>query len=406
MKHESQNQHRVLLSKESYGLLLLLLSAVLYSVAGVLVKLAANKGLSSSELVLLRAIFQATIVVTCMCLYKTDNGVRLIRQPFGNDARVIKIVIVRGIVGGLGFCLYFYTISVLPLGDATALISLKPVPAIFLGRIWLGEPITPLHVVVTITSVVGSILIAQPSFLFASQHASASIGHVTGLLGACCAAGVVTLIRKAGSIGAHTLQLLFSWAFFGILFSTISLVYTSFQLPSSTTSWIYVVGMSVIGSMAHFLLNYAGQLAPASLSSVVRSSDLMFAYIWEIFIFSTIPNGWTWMGVGFISLSLIMITVQKIKEHQNKQQQQQQQQQQSCIKRKFSSDMMLQSDNEEEDDDTVMTAMDDCDTLLKDEHKLELQQRVDVENLKSQATVRTSNGDRYFQVAKSDDPLS
>jgi hypothetical protein len=113
------------------------------------------------------------------------------------------------------------------------------------------------------------------------------------------------------------------------------------------------------------------------------------------------------MGVGFISLSLIMITVQKIKEHQNKQQQQQQQQQQqSCIKRKFSSDMMLQSDNEEEDDDTVMTAMDDCDTLLKDEHKLELQQRVDVENLKSQATVRTSNGDRYFQVAKSDDPLS
>jgi hypothetical protein len=162
--------------------------------------------------------------------------------------------------------------------------------------------------------------------------------------------------------------------------------------------------MSVIGSMAHFLLNYAGQLAPASLSSVVRSSDLMFAYIWEIFIFSTIPNGWTWMGVGFISLSLIMITVQKIKEHQNKQQQQEQQQ--SCIKRK-SSDMMLQSGNnkEEEDDDTVMTAMDDCDTLLKDEHGLELQ-RVDVENLISQATIRTSDGGRYFKVAKSDDSLS
>ena len=79
--------------------------------------------------------------------------------------------------------------------------------------------------------------------------------------------------------------------------------------------------MSVIGSMAHFLLNYAGQLAPASLSSVVRSSDLMFAYIWEIFIFSTIPNGWTWMGVGFISLSLIIITVQKIQSYQNEQQQ-------------------------------------------------------------------------------------
>ena len=162
------------LSQESYGLLLLLLSAVLYSFAGVLVKLAANTGLSSSELVLLRALFQGTIVVTSMCLYRTNDGIRLICQPFGGSSRVIKIVIIRGIIGGLGFCLYFYTISVLPLGDATALVALKPVPAIFLGRILLGEAITPLHLVVTITSVVGSILIAQPSFLFPSIHACSS----------------------------------------------------------------------------------------------------------------------------------------------------------------------------------------------------------------------------------------
>jgi len=354
---------------------------MLYSGAGVFVKLAANTGLSSSELVLLRAVFQGSLVLAGMIFCKTEDGTRLLWQPFGSTRQVQKIVFVRGIVGGAGFCLYFYTISVLPLGDATALVALKPVPTIFLGRLLLGEEIKLLHILVTVASVVGSILIAQPSFVFGTEHAQASIGHVTGLLGACCAAGVVTLIRKAGSVGAHTLQLLFSWAFFGILFSAIGLG-RHWRLPPTLESWLYVLAMSVIGSAAHFLLNYAGRLAPASLSSIVRSSDLMFAYVWEIFIFQQIPNLWTWAGVGFISLSLLMITVQKVRDYQRE----------STIKR-HASDIL---NKEEDDDDTVVTASED-DTFL-DEHDLELQ-KVGFDIVKAGAGKEA----RYAKVAASED---
>lgn len=248
------------LSTESYGLLLMLLSAILYAVAGVFVKLAADTGLVSNELVLLRAIFQGAFVIFAMCIYKNDSGVRrMICVPFGDSRYIQKWVVVRGIVGGTGFCLYFYTISKLPLGDATALVALKPVPTIFLGRILLGEQIRLLHILVTILSVAGSVLIAQPSFLFGQEQAQASLGHLTGILGACCAAGVFTLVRKAGSIGAHTLQLLFSWFFFGTLFSIIGILWGhSAKLPPTLESWIYVIAMSIIGSIAHFLLNYAG----------------------------------------------------------------------------------------------------------------------------------------------------
>jgi drug/metabolite transporter (DMT)-like permease len=333
---------------------LLLLSALLYSFAGVNVKLAANTGLSSSELVLLRAIFQGTLVMAGMMYCRTDEGVRLLWQPFGSTREIQKIVFVRGIIGATGFCLYFYTIAALPLGDATALVALKPVPTIFLGRILLGEQIKLLHILVTVASVAGSILIAQPSFFFGKEQAQASLGHVTGLLGACCAAGVVTLIRKAGTIGAHTLQLLFSWAFFGILFSAIALGRQHWRLPPTLESWLYVLAMSAIGSAAHFLLNYAGRLAPASLSSIMRSSDLMFAYIWEIFIFHQVPNLWTWTGVGFISLSLIMIAIQKVRDHHRE----------ATIQRHL-------SDMKEDEDPNMMTAEDD--TFL-DEHDLEMQQ--------------------------------
>lgn len=384
------------LSTESYGLLLLLLSAMLYSGAGVFVKLAANTGLSSSELVLLRAVFQGSFVVAGLVFYKNDEGVHLIWQPLGSTRQVQKIVLVRGIIGGTGFCLYFYTISVLPLGDATALVALKPVPTIFLGRLFLGEPIKLLHILVTIASVVGSICIAQPSFIFGKEgHAHASIGHVTGLLGACCAAGVVTLIRKAGSVGAHTLQLLFSWAFFGILFSSIGL-WGHWTFPSSLTSWLYVLAMSVVGSAAHFLLNYAGRLAPASLSSIVRSSDLMFAYIWEIFIFAQVPNEWTWTGVGFITLSLLMIAVQKIRDYRHEQHE-------ASLKR-HSSDIILSKEEEEE---TVVTANED-ETFLE-AHDLELQDLSDADMSKAvvgQNPVPKSTrkgSKKYTKVAASDD---
>lgn len=214
-------------------------------------------------------------------------------------------------------------------------------------------------------------------------------------------AGVVTLIRKAGNAGAHTLQLLFSWALFGILFSSISLIHTSWKWPSSTLSWLYVVAMSVVGSAAHFLLNYAGRLAPASLSSIVRSSDLMFAYIWEMTIFSQTPNAYTWMGVGLISLSLLVITLQKVQEYQNEQQ---------ATMKRHASDIITKSDDET---DTVVTDNEDTDTFL-DEQDLELQQQVVVavehdvkvyqsNALKASASGDTRNGARYTKVAASDD---
>ena len=364
------------ITQESYGLLLLFVSAILYSMAGVFVKLAASNNkaggpLASSELVLLRALFQGALVVIGLCLYRETDAAaaaaaaannnnntnkRLIWQPFGATRDIQSIVILRGMMGATGFCLYFYTIAALPLGDATALIALKPIPTIFLGRLCLGEPIRGLHIMVTVLSILGSLLIARPSFIFANAHQQqqeaqqdspsglsstsqhqtpeASWGHVTGLLGACAAASVVILIRKAGSIGAHTLQLLFSWAFFDILFSSAILWWQQFskaghreqeqqqqpqhyswKWPATTTAWFYVVALSVLGAAAHFLLNYASQLATASLGSIVRSSDMMFAYIWEMLVFHQIPDKYTWMGVALIALSLGLIAIDKVRGH-------------------------------------------------------------------------------------------
>jgi hypothetical protein len=65
------------------------------------------------------------------------------------------------------------------------------------------------------------------------------------------------------------------------------------------------------------MLNYAGRLAPAGLVSVVRASDILWAYCFEILLFAQRPNFLTWIGVLLVLGSLVAIGIEKIKESKN-----------------------------------------------------------------------------------------
>mmetsp|Transcript_14788 Transcript_14788/g.21813 ORF Transcript_14788/g.21813 Transcript_14788/m.21813 type:complete len:372 (-) Transcript_14788:42-1157(-) len=305
------------LSVESYGLIVVLLSAVLYALAGAFVKLAHQVGhLPSTELVFSRGIFQGSLVVFGMYTERDDKGKRILHKPFGSVAAAQKLVAWRGLLGGAGFLLDYHCMAVLPLGDAITLMSLYPFLTIFLARIFLGEEIRSFHLFVTGVVITGAVCIAQPTFLFGgmpSPNFQTRLGYVTGILGSCCLASILILIRKAGKIGVHTLQLLLSWAICGTVFSIVIGPYEGLWLvPPTSEIWWYVAGVCAIGAAAHFLLNYAGKMAPAGLVSVVRASDILWAYACEIFIFQEEPNALTWVGVVLVLSSLLLIGLDKM----------------------------------------------------------------------------------------------
>lgn len=303
------------LSAESYGLILVLLSAILYAIAGAFVKLTHEEGgLPSTEIVMARGIFQGSLVVWGLYVSRDEKQQRLIYKPFGAGA-ARKIVWIRGILGGAGFLFDYHCMAVLPLGDAITLMSLYPFLTIFLARLFLQEEIKPLHLVVTVASVVGAVFIAQPTFVFGrdpNAPPAPTIGYFTGIAGSCCLAVVVTAIRKAGKMGVHTFQLLLSWALFGVLFAFVIGPYEGkWKLPETRqVSW-YLAGVCLVGAGTHFMLNYAGRLAPAGLVSVVRSSDIVWAYAIEIKSFGQHPNGYTWLGVVLVLGSLIGVAYEK-----------------------------------------------------------------------------------------------
>ena len=340
------------LSKESYGLVLVFVFALCYGLMGTFIQLAVSTGMSSMELVVLRSTFQGLIVVASMCYvttttttadaeafaYRADDGgaqappaatttIRLIQQPFGTR-KVFPIVLARGVIGGVGLLLYFYTMASIPLGDATSVLALSPVITVVASSVVLGEQLTSSVLAAAFATVIGAVLIAKPTLLFhaaadgsTSMHNNNPWGYITGLCGSCTASAVVMLVRMAGTTGGvHTLQLLFSWCLFGSLYAVIILLTGAgggedagaiFSWPSSPQATIYVAFMVVFGVIGHFCMNYGGQFAPAGLSSIVRASLVLWGYCFEFFVFRQVPDVWTVLGALLIVSSVSIIAWQK-----------------------------------------------------------------------------------------------
>jgi len=357
------------ISRESCGLLYILISAILYSIAGAFLK--KSTGIPSTELVFFRAVFQGFFVILGMLRFKeeslpsdngregqlgnneysrqemtdgdspincsghgdttsttTHDGTLLINVPLGRPGRERNVVVLRGFVGGgFGFVCYFYSIKSLPLGDAIALLSVYPVYTIFMAKFFLDESITRSHIIVTVLNVIGGTLIAGPSFLSYKNGDDVihndqynPLGYITALVGGFFAACVIILIRKAGTLGVHTLQLLFSWCCFGLISSIVfgftlgTLVEGMWVFPSDRESWFYIFGTCAVGTLAHGFLNYAGRFAPAGLCALVRSTDILWAYMIEVVIFEESPRVSTIAGVVLILASLTMIAIEKIRD--------------------------------------------------------------------------------------------
>mmetsp|Transcript_24165 Transcript_24165/g.35453 ORF Transcript_24165/g.35453 Transcript_24165/m.35453 type:complete len:431 (+) Transcript_24165:64-1356(+) len=350
-------------SSETFGLLLLVVVAIVFSVMGCFLKLAGSSGMPSTELVFFRVLFQGAFIVLFMCFWTIpitteedddedgtmiggDDGIRtkkkkktvlLIHQPFGATPEMRNVLILRGILGGLGFIMFYYTIKALPLGDAISLMTLYPVVTVFAARIFLGESLRPSHIFAAAISGIGVILIARPRFIFGysdndkdGENSNTNngtvdpLGYFTAMLGCCFMSSVFITVRKAGKMGAHTLQLLFSFVTFGLIFSIIfSLVIsdaddTKWAFPSSSTSWWYVTGMCVSGTVAHVMFNHAAKIAPSGIASVVKSSEAMWSYILQIVVFGQVPKVSTVIGVILIASSVAIVAVQKVYEEKKK----------------------------------------------------------------------------------------
>jgi len=192
----------------------MLASAFAFSVMSLFVKVAGQR-LPSQEIILARALIS---------LILSYGHLRLAGlSVWGNN---YKLLIGRGVVGFLALSCFFYSLTHLPIAESTVIQYVYPVFTALLARYSLGERLGRVKLAFSLLSLVGVVLIAQPTVLFGGSAASLNPLTVAIALGGLLAIGG----SNAGTMLAGP-RLLYALAEKKQLPRWLGLLHTRFRTP-------------------------------------------------------------------------------------------------------------------------------------------------------------------------------
>ncbi|XP_015423957.1 PREDICTED: solute carrier family 35 member G1-like [Myotis davidii] len=272
------------------GLFYALLSAFLFSVASLLVKKVQD--LHAVEISAFRCVFQMLVLIPCLIYRKTGFlGPR--------DLRIFLIL--RGVLGSTGMILLYYAFHTTSLANATVVSFSCPVFTSLFACVFLKEKYSLWDVLFTAFAIAGVILSVRPPFLFGPNTAKVTgsySDHLTGTFAsfgqAVCAALAFVILRKMGKAVDYFLTI---WYFVvaGLLECVIILFALGmWRLPNcgmDTLFLLLLIGLFVLGGQV--FLTKALQIEKAGLVALMKTVDVVFAFISQIIFLHNIPTWWT-----------------------------------------------------------------------------------------------------------------
>lgn len=239
-----------------------------------------------------------------------------------------KWVVLRGIFGAGSFvCSVMAAQLGTPLGDVEALRCLNMVAAAVLGRIFLDEPLGRPHLAALSCSVVGALLIAQPSGLFGASGAAADAGAETSLAwlgyilapasGVCQACVFVTSRKAPGTslwfqaLSSHAMSSLVA----GLLPTTPAVEdFSVWSLSGAPWQAAGLFGFLFASTfMSTVMLSAASQWCTAAESAIVSTSSGMgFGYAAQTQLYGASPDRLALSGAGLMLLGVTVMAVAQV----------------------------------------------------------------------------------------------
>lgn len=233
-------------------LFLVFLSGIGFSIQTLIVKLLAVnlKYYGSFECVCARGFVQ--LIISAIFIYyntytynkqvreyeETNNKslIELLEKPpqlFGNTNYVRLMIFLRSVIGYGGISLTFLATEYIPISDSIVLSMLSPLVASVNSFLFLGENISIYEGISIIASLIGTVFVAKPSFLFPNHSYDniSSSDHTKGVVAA-----------------------LFSSLFAGYAYMFVRILGTSAKMPWSNVCFSQAIGQIVL-SLPFIYLN-------------------------------------------------------------------------------------------------------------------------------------------------------
>ncbi|XP_029465738.1 solute carrier family 35 member G1-like [Rhinatrema bivittatum] len=289
------------------GLIYTLLSSGFFSVSSLLVK--KIEDIHSVEISAIRCIFQLLFVLPALIYCKTG-----FLGPKGQRV----FLLLRGLLGSSAMILLYYAVQLIPLADAIVITFSRPVFTSIFACIFLKEFCTIWDIIFMICTITGVVLIARPPFLFGSHfegmegdYSNHLKGTIVAVTSAIAAASTLVLLRKMGK-SVHYMLSVWYYAVIGLTTCVIVLfVLGEWRLPSCGLDRWLLMFIAVFGLGGQIFLIKALQIEKAGPVAVMRTMDVVFAFIFQFLFLSRSPTWWSMGGALCVVASTAGAVIRK-----------------------------------------------------------------------------------------------
>jgi drug/metabolite transporter (DMT)-like permease len=272
------------------GIALKLGAVIAMGAMAALVKLAADQGAHTLEIVFFRSLF-AFIPIVAYIL--ATRGLRVLRtsRPLGH--------LVRATIGITGMLCGFSALSMMPLSEFTAITFAAPLFITALSWPVLGERVGPYRWAAVVVGFAGVLVMIRPD-----PSAFIGLGAILALGQALGTAGAMLAIRQLGATEPGP-TIVFYFTLAGTLVGAAGLPFV--WTDPTPTLLLILVACGLCGGVGQLLLTQAFRLAPAAIIAPFEYAALIWAGLIGFAIWRETPAPTTILGGCIVAASGLYI---------------------------------------------------------------------------------------------------
>ncbi|MEN3930666.1 DMT family transporter [Microvirga sp. W0021] len=274
------------------GVLLLMIALFLFSSMDVTTKYLATR-YEVPFIMAVRYIINTLLLVVMLTPTQGRQMVRVQRK---------WLVFLRGACIASGSLCGAWSMHIMQVAEATAIIFLAPIMVVLLASRILNETIGWLGWAAALVGFIGILLIVRPS------GGLDPLGVFLALC-ACMTTVIYQFLSRFLVTTENTAALSFYAALIGAIGFGIAIPWTVGGPRPDPTILAMFIGTGIAGGIGHFLLTSAYRLAPASLLAPINYVQLLWSGILGWIVFGHIPDGITTLGMIVVALSGVLVTL-------------------------------------------------------------------------------------------------
>lgn len=201
------------------------------------------------------------------------------------------LMLFRGLLHGVGVCLWFFAMARIPVAEVTAIGFAAPLFTVIGAALFLGERPGIRRIIALLFGLAGTLVILRPGF------ATVELGAIAQLVAAPLFAGSFLVAKKLTETEGTTVIV----AHLSVVVTLVLLVpaLAVWRTPTvSELTWLFIT--AALATAGHITLTRALRAAPITSLQPITFLQLVWASALGYLLFDETPDAWTWIGAVII----------------------------------------------------------------------------------------------------------